>query len=473
MGKEIESTRFEPADFELFARRVEAETERFETWLGDRRFADSEFVVGFELEACLIDRNFFPVPGNEEFLGRLAHPLVVPELSRFNVEINGTPRPPAGRGLSRLEKELDATWRACLDAGHDLATTLIMVGILPTLRNRDLTLANISPRNRYYALNEQVLKVRAGRPLRLSITGRDHLELAHTDVMLEAATTSFQVHLQAPASDIHRYYNASMILSAPLVALAANSPFLFGKSLWDETRVPVFEQAVDTGDAESPELRRVTFGSGYIDGPGQYFRENLGSYSALLPTSFEDGADRLQHLRLHNGTIWRWNRLLIGFGDDGAPALRIEHRVMPAGPTIADMLANAALYVGAARFLAGLRDAPEAEISFAAARENFYRAAREGLDARLTWLGGTEIGARELIAEELVHMAREGLLLLGVDRDDAHRYLDLIRARARAGQTGARWQRAYIDKRGLDTFSLTAEYLANQRTGIPVHEWPV
>jgi gamma-glutamyl:cysteine ligase YbdK (ATP-grasp superfamily) len=430
-------------------------------------------MVGFEVEACLVDRNFFPVPENEAFLEKLSHPFVVPELSRFNIELNGTPQPATGRGLSRLEAELEATWRRCLEVGHTVDTSLIMIGILPTLRNRDLTLANISPRNRYYALNEQVLRQRAGRPLRLQVTGRDHLELLHSDVMLEAAATSFQVHLQVPASEAHRYYNASLILSGPLTALAANSPFLFGKSLWEETRIPLFEQAVDTGNADAPELRRVTFGSGYIESPLACFRENLDCYPVLLPTEFPDGASRLRHLRLHNGTIWRWNRILVGFDAAGGPALRIEHRVMPSGPTIGDMIANAAVYIGAARFLAGLRDAPEADIPFATARDNFYRAARDGLDARIMWLGGSELTARELLADELLHMAREGLVLLGIDRDDAHRYLDLIRARVHVGQNGARWQRDFVTQHGEDFFRLTAEYLAGQRSGIPVHEWPI
>jgi gamma-glutamyl:cysteine ligase YbdK (ATP-grasp superfamily) len=188
---------------------------------------------------------------------------------------------------------------------------------------------------------------------------------------------------------------------------------------------------------------------------------------------FADGASRLRHLRLHNGTIWRWNRVLIGFDEAGTPSLRIEHRVLPAGPTISDMIANAAVYVGAARFLASLRDAPEAEIDFATARDNFYRAAREGLDARIRWLGGVEMTARELVAEELVHMARDGLVLLGIDRDDADRYLELIRARVHAGQNGASWQRQFVSKHGEDFFRLTAEYLARQRSGIPVHEWPI
>jgi hypothetical protein len=473
VGKEIAGTDFTSRDFERFGAALANETRLVEAWLGEGRFADADFAVGFELEACLLDRNYFPAAENERFLERMAHPLVVPELSRFNVELNGTPQRLEGRAFSLLEAELETTWRRCLDVGHDIETTLIMVGILPTLRNRDLKLAHMSPRNRYYALNEQILKRRAGRPLRLALHGRDRIDVTHADVMLEAATTSFQVHLQAPASEIARYYNASILLSAPLVALAANSPFLFGKSLWDETRVPVFEQAVDTGDPGVPGGRRVTLGSGYLADPVALFRENVADYSVLLPTLLEDGTQRLRHLRLHNGTIWRWNRLLIGFDDAQQPSLRVEHRVMPAGPTVADMIANAAVYVGAARFLAGLQAPPEADLPFEQARENFYRASREGLAAELTWLGGARVGARELLTDEILHMAREGLILLGVDRDDAHRYLDLVRTRVRYGQNGAAWQRAYVELHGRDFFRMTAEYLAQQRTGRPVHEWPI
>jgi len=474
VGSEIEQTQFGPEDFERYSRHLDEETQLLESWLRSGRMDQSGLVGGAELEAWLLDRNFFPAARNEEFLARLDHPLVVPELSRFNVELNVAPQRLSGQGLRLMENDLAAIWRRCLDVGRDLESTLIMIGILPTVRKEDLTLENISKRNRYRALNEQVLKLREGRPLQLRIAGRDLLELSQPDVMLEAATTSFQLHFQTPAREIARYYNASIVLSAPLVALAANSPFLFGKSLWDETRIPVFEQAVDTGDALHPEQSRVTFGSGYLtDGPIGYYRENIERYPILLPMHFDRGAQRLHHLRLHNGTIWRWNRLLIGFDGADNPSLRVEHRVMPAGPTIVDMAANAAVYFGAAHFLAQLRVPPEEDLPFETARENFYRAARDGLDARVRWLDGSEVGVRELLSDELFHMARQGLILLGVDRDDAHRYLDLVRARVRNGQTGAVWQREHAQLYGSDFFRMTADYLAQQRSEMPVHEWAI
>lgn len=474
MGQEIERIQFQPEDFARFGACLAQETALLEGWLQDGRFDESAYVGGFELEAWLLDHNFFPLPRNQEYLARLDNPLVVPELSKFNVELNGTPQRLASQGLRRLEEELTATWRHCLQVAHELECQLAMIGILPTIREQDLTLANISPLNRYYALNDQVLKLRGGRPVRLDIAGRDHLVLSHADVMLEAATTSFQVHLQAPAEDAVRYFNAAQILSAPMVALSANSPFLFEHHLWEETRVPLFEQAVDVGDDANAEGRRVTFGSGYLqDSPIECYRENLERFPVLLPMRFEEGRSLLRHLRLHNGTIWRWNRMLIGFDDTGVPHLRVEHRVMPAGPTIVDMISNAAVYLGASRFLAGLQRAPEADLPFAQARENFYRAAREGMEAQIVWLDGRNVAMRTLLLDELLHMAREGLLLLGADEDDIERYLSVVETRVRTGQNGAAWQRAHAAKHGADFFRLTAEYLEHQRSAMPVHEWPV
>jgi hypothetical protein len=474
MGQEIGRISFAPADFERFAARLNDETALLERWYRAGRFEQSAFVGGFELEAWLLDHNYFPLPRNEAYLARLAHPLVVPELSKFNVELNGTPQPLAGRALRLIEEELTATWRHCVQVAHELEGQLIMIGILPTIRQRDLTLENISPLNRYYALNDQVLKSRGGRPIRLEIAGRDRLSLTHDDVMLEAATTSFQVHLQSPAGEAARYFNASAILSAPMVALAANSPFLFGKHLWDETRIPLFEQSVDVGDEAHPERRRVTFGSGYLeDSPLQCYLENRDRYPVLLPIGYDEPAERFRHLRLHNGTIWRWNRMLLGFDDVAVPHLRVEHRVMPAGPSIVDMMANAAVYLGAARFLAGLRVPPEADLSFEQARENFYRAARDGVQARIVWLDGREVEVRALLLDEVLHMAREGLVLLGMDEDDIDRYLAVAAARVRTGQNGAAWQRAHFDAHGRDFFRLTADYLEHQRSEMPVHEWPL
>ncbi len=473
MGREIEQTTFSAGQIAKFVERLKQETEILDRWRAEGGLSESGYFGGFELEACLLDHNFFPLPRNEEYLKRLDYALVVAELSQFNVELNGTPQSLSAGALRRIEEELNETWRHCLAVAKEFEATLTMIGILPTMREQDLSLRNISKRNRYHALNREVLRMRGGKPLELHIKGEQSLSLTHNDVMLEAATTSFQIHLQPPASEVSRHMNASMILSAPMVALAANSPFLFGKSLWAETRIPLFEQSVATGDAAHPERARVTFGSGYLeDNPVEFFRENVECHEPMLPSLF-DGSDELMHLRMQNGTIWRWNRLLVGFNELKIPHIRIEHRPVPAGPTIADMLANAAVYYGAVHFLARLREPPEADLPFAAAKDNFYRAARDGLNARLTWLDGREIDVRTLLEDEILHMAREGLVLLEIDDEDIERYVGIAKARANSGQNGAAWQRAHAEQCGHDFFKLTADYLALQRSGAPVHEWPL
>jgi len=469
MGQEIQRIQFDPEDFARFGRRLADETALLGEWLRSGRFSAAGYVGGFELEGWLIDRQFFPAPINEAYLGRLASPLVVPELSKFNVELNGTPQPLAGQALSRMQQELSQTWQHCQQVARELESALILIGILPTVRESDLSLTNISPLNRFHALNTQILKRRGGQPLRVVIEGRERLDVLHEDVMLEAAATSFQVHMQVPAAEAVRYYNASQILAAPLAAVAANSPFLFERQLWEETRIPLFEQAVDTREA-----RRVTFGEDYlVQSPLESFADNLQRFPVLLPVAFDSQPEAFCHLRLHNGTVWRWNRLLVGTDTAGGPHLRIEQRVMPAGPTIVDMIANAALYLGAARFLAGLAHAPEADLPFAQAKANFYQAARKGLSAELVWLNGRSIGLRELLREELLPMAREGLTLLGLDEAESESYLSVIRNRVDSGQNGAAWQKAFVAKYGRDFFQLTAAYLEHQRSGVPVHEWAV
>jgi len=473
MGQEIARTVFSAQDSARFLEALREETALLGEWLAQGRLHGTGQRVGFELEAWLIDRNCFPLPANEAYLSRLGSPLVVPELSKFNVELNGTPQSLEGAAFARMERELDATWRHCREVAHDLEGSLVMIGILPTVRERDLTLENISPLNRYFALNRQVLERRGREPLHIDIRGREALTLTHADVMLEAATTSFQVHLQVPAARIARYLNAATILSAPLVALSANSPFLFGRDLWDESRIPLFEQAVDSAEGTPGQARRVTFGERYVeDGPLEPFADNLARFVPLLPMQLEEGTSRLAHLRLHNGTIWRWNRLLVGFDGD-APHLRIEQRCMPAGPTVRDMVANAALYVGASRILAQRPDAPERALPFALARENFYRCAREGLDAPVRWLDGRTRGVADLLEEELLPMAREGLDALGIDRGDIDLYLDVLQGRVRSRQNGAAWQRLHARTHAGDMHRLAADYLEHQRSGMPVHEWTV
>ncbi|BCX88353.1 hypothetical protein MIN45_P0722 [Methylomarinovum tepidoasis] len=472
MGQEIERIRFTPADFERFRRRVAEETHLLRVLEHEGHLSGREPVGGFEIEAWLVDRRLRPAPDNVRYLKALADPLASAELARFNVELNNRPRPLREDALRRFHHDLAQLWRRADACARRLDLALLMIGILPTLRQADLSLANMSPLNRYLALNEQILKQRGGQPLRLDIHGLEHLRCLHHDVMLESAATSFQIHLQAPRERAVALYNASIVASAATVAAGANSPFLFGRDLWAETRIPLFEQAIEVGGygaAVRGPLRRVGFGSGYARRRlSEVFEENLRHFPPLLPICFDTPPEKLAHLRLHNGTIWRWNRPLVGFDADGTPHFRIEHRVLPAGPTLVDMIANAALYYGLAESLSHEKPLP-----FAVARDNFYRAAKHGWEARVIWAGGQRWHLSRLLRDELIPLAREGLQRLGICRRDREFYLDIVRQRVLADQNGALWQRRFAAVHGRDFIALTAAYLRHQRQGDPVHTWPI
>ncbi len=473
MGKEVSNSRFSRQDFKAFGSRLDDETQLLDTWFREHRFDNAPSQIGFELEAWLVDRDHRPAPINEAFLERLANDLVVPELSRFNVEINGTPQPLTGRAFSLLNDELEATWTDCVATAHGLNAQMAMIGHLPTILAEDLTLEHMSQLARFRALNEQVLRLRQGNPLTINIQRREHLRTAHFDVMLEAAATSFQIHVQVTQEQSVRFYNAAQILSAPMVAACANSPFLFGKELWEETRIPLFEQAIGLQTAEDGHpSQRVTFGTGYIrESLLECFVENQRDYPILLPATLDEESERLPHLRLHNGTIWRWNRPLIGFNAAGKPHLRIEHRVVPSGPTVQDCIANAAFFCGLLHELGNAAVPAENRLDFTDARTNFYAAARQGLDARIKWLDGEVIPIKQLLLETLIPAAEATLRRLELAEEDIDPAMAIIQERVSSGRNGSWWQRAYRARHQCDMIELTRAYLANQQSGIPVHQW--
>lgn len=476
MGQEITSTRFSAADIERFSTRLAAETAALRACAQDGGFADSRCVAGFELEAWLLDHAGRPNPVNEAYLRQLSDPLVVPELSRFNVELNAPPVEMGAGVLGALEESLLTLWERCQHVAHDMGSALAMIGILPTIRDEDLCLANMSAMRRFEALNAQVLRQRGGEPVRIEIEGLDTLRLERHDVMLEAATTSFQLHLQAPLAQAAHYYNASLATCGPLLAAGANSPLLFGRRLWQETRVPLFEQSVDIGGhaglAESS-VHRVTFGSGYVGDLLEIFAENLALYPPLLPTPLHEAPERFPHVRMHNGAIWRWVRPLVGFDDAERPHVRLEQRVLPSGPTTLDMIANAALYYGLVRTLARRPETLEAALPFSIARDNFYAAARDGLQAELIWLDGRRLPARDLLLEVALPLAIEGLRAFGLPDAEINHYLGVVEARVRSGRTGAAWQIQRMSQLNGDVHRMMEDYLENQRSGAPVHQWPL
>ena len=308
------------------------------------------------------------------------------------------------------------------------------------------------------------MALRDGKPLHLQIEGGAGLDMLHPDVMLEAAATSFQIHLQCKPENAVRDFNASMVASAPMVAVSANSPTLFGRSLWDETRIPLFEQAVDVG-GHYP--KRVGFGNGFAEQSMlELFLENQENHPILMPYVNDSSPNEFSHARFHNGTIWRWNRPLIGFDHDGQVHLRIEHRVVPAGPTIRDCVANAALFYGLVRGFGLMNEPVETRMTFETARDNFYNAARYGLGARVGWNGG-EIGIRELLLEELLPLARRGLASYGIPEPEIEEYLGIVEARVDSTQNGAAWQKRWIARNGMHANDLVLDYIRLQEQGRP------
>ncbi len=474
MGDEIRTDRFSAADAERFQQALQRETELLGTWFKAQRFDEHTYKVGFELEAWLIDLDCHPLPHNEAYLERMDDPLCLPELSRFNVEFNTEPHRVGPGMLATLHRQLGETWKLASDVAESMDIRLGMIGILPTVQERDLTLDSMSLMKRYRVLNERIMELRKGRPLQIDIRGRNHLSSLHEDVMLESGCTSFQLHLQVPQSRAVEAYNASVALMAVTVGVSCNAPFLFGMDLWDETRVPLFEQAISLRGLASrtqQKIGRVSCGSGYArESLFEFFDENLASFPVILPQTFEDDDEQFLHLRLHNGTIWRWTRPLISVEED-VPHLRIEHRVMASGPTEIDMIANLALYVGL--MMAALEDGEDfhRQLPFATARENFYRAARSGLDAKVVWSDGEEYKLGELVQQTLLPMAHRGLQAGGLDEQEAGRYLDIIGERMERRITGARWMRAWHYAYDGNLQALVGAYLTRQQAGEPVHRW--
>ncbi len=361
-----------------------------------------------------------------------------------------------------------------------------MIGVLPTLDEGHMGLHSISANPRYKLLSEQILGAR-GEDLTISITGTERLETTSDSIVPEAACTSTQLHVQTSPDQFADYWNASQAISAIQLAVGANSPYLLGKELWRETRIPLFEQATDT---RSEELKaqgvrpRVWFGERWVTSVFDLFEENVRFFSALLPVTEDDDplADleagrtpALSELRLHNGTIYRWNRPVYDI-NDGVPHLRVENRVLAAGPTVADTMANAAFYFGLVRALAESERPLWSQMSFSAAEENFHVAAQHGIDAQVYWPGVGQVRATELVLRRLLPLAHDGLASWGVDSGTADRLLGIIEQRCLRGTNGAEWFVQRVAAEGdIDRFdalrAALLDYRERMHSNEPAHLW--
>jgi gamma-glutamyl:cysteine ligase YbdK (ATP-grasp superfamily) len=491
MGRDIQAIKISGEDRRKYRDKVRRSLDVFARMLRERRFDEHPSTVGQEIELNLADERGLPSMRNADVLAAIADPAWATEVGQFNLEINVPPRHLDGDALGRLEAELRGNLNAADVKARSVGCHLVMVGILPTLGEGDVHAGTMSANDRYRVLNEQIFAAR-GEDMRIAIDGPEQL-LTHSDsITPEAACTSVQLHTQVSPDAFADYWNAAQAVAGVQVALAANSPFLFGKQLWHETRITLFEQATDTRPDELKEQGvrpRVWFGERWITSVFDLFEENIRYFPALLPICEDEDPlavleagtiPLLAEMSLHNGTIYRWNRPVYAVVD-GTPHLRVENRVLPAGPTIADTVANAAFYYGLVRSLAGSQRPIWTQMSFTTAAENLHEAARNGLDAQLYWPGVGDTPVTELILRRLLPLAREGLDAWGVSPADAGRLLGIIEQRCLTGQTGASWQIATVAeisrRSGADRHEalrqMTQRYIEHMHTNEPVHTWPV
>jgi hypothetical protein len=458
-----------------FKNRVLEETKVLADWLQQQRFEKNQCCFGYESEAWLIDSNALPAPKNQEFLAKLGDPSVVTELAKFNFEVNGDIfrlSPDLFEQIHSEMKTKDAQIRQCADS---FGLRPVWVGILPTVRDDMLNPNNISDKNRYYELAHEILRLRKNKPIRIKIDRFDDIDLERTDIMSESAATSLQIHTQVNPENSVQMFNSAQLISAPLLAICANSPFLFGKKLWDETRIPVFEQTIAFKDANKDVADDpVSFGFSYLKNSFlDLFQENIDRYPIILPVLFDDEPDKLRHLKFLNGQIWRWNRPIVGTGS--TPHLRLEHRAIPAGPSVTDMVANIAFYTGLLFYYAKAEAQWTHQVSFEEIKSNFYQCAKLGLKAKVNWPGHVEpVNVQTLLHKTLVDQSVEGLKSIGVGTDSIHYYInEVIKNRIQSGWTGAAWQKSYIDTHGFDFQAMTNEYVDRQVSMEPVHKWKI
>ncbi|WP_235959436.1 glutamate--cysteine ligase [Actinomadura macrotermitis] len=459
--------------------------------LGESQFEFERPHIGLEVELNLIDAFGDPLMRNADVLKAIADPAWATELGQFNLEINIPPRELGGAGTGALETEVRDHLEHADGRAQELGGHLVMIGILPTLRRSDIGEETLSANGRYKMLNDQIFAAR-GEELNIEIDGPEPMCMHTDNITPEAACTSVQFHLQVSPEEFGAYWNAAQAIAGPQVALAANSPFLFGHRLHQETRISLFEQSTDTRPEElkTQGVRpRVWFGERWITSVFDLFEENTRYFPALLPLCEDEdplavldagGIPELAELSLHNGTVYRWNRPIYAVVK-GRPHLRVENRVLPAGPTVADVVANGAFYYGLVRMLAEEERPLWTRMSFQSAEENLHRAARDGLDSTLYWPGLGEVPSAELVLRRLLPLAHQGLDLWGVDPARRDRLLGIIERRAVSGQTGASWQIQTVDaveaSSGVSRHEalrrMTRRYTELMYSGDPVHTWPI
>lgn len=488
MAKEEISTLPDDAQRRNFVRSMLDDVRALERMIDEGWIEKGVRRIGAEQEMFLVDRSLAPANMALKLLEDLPASHFVTELALFNLEANLTPLPLSGRSFSQMEAELVRLLAQAREVAARRSTQIVLCGILPTLDKSHLGLDSLTPIPRYKQLNRIMTEQRGGR-FQAIIKGLDELQTVHDNVMLEACNTSFQLHFQAGADEFARLYNLAQVIVAPLLAAGPNSPVLLRHRLWHETRVALFQQSLDTRAEHKVERgvrQRVSFGDAWVKSSIlEIFRDDIARFRSLITAASDESPlemlDRgevppLKSLRLHNGTVYRWNRPCYGI-TDGKPHLRIECRVLPAGPTVRDEVANAALFYGLMTELDAQYGDVSRRMQFDDAKANFVAAARYGLHARFRWIDGQAIGADELVLKHLLPAARKGLQAHGVDAADIDTYLGTIEARVQSGRTGAQWAFDSLAAMGEgarvgDRYrALTAAMAKNQAANVPIHQW--
>jgi len=480
---------YDETNYQRFMKALLEDLRALAFMLEDGRVESGVRCVGAEQEMFLIDQAMYPAPLSVEVLRKAKDDRLTTEIARFNLEANLTPRLLTGSCFRQMEAELRELITKARAAAQNFGADVLLSGILPTLSQSDLTLDNLTPAPRYEQLNREVIRSRGG-PLSIYIKGLDELHLTHDNIMMESCNTSFQIHFQTNANDFVRDYNLAQVITAPVLAVAVNSPLLFGKRLWRETRVALFQHSTDA--RSRPQLARsqparVSFGNKWLaHSVIALFHDQISRFRPIMISQPDEDpfqvlargeTPNLSALCMHNGTVWRWNRACYGV-HDGKAHLRIENRALPAGPTVIDEIANTAFFAGLMLALPEEYGDVAKRMLFDEAKGNFFRAARHGLDAQFNWIDGETWSAAALIRDRLLPLARTGLKHAGVRAQDADKYLDIIEERAAKRQTGANWILNSFDALSgmpneIRQRCLAATILACQKTEQPVHKWPI
>lgn len=492
MGEQNVNKLSDKVQMQEFMKLLLKDVQAMEYMLDNDWFEDDVVKIGAEQEMVLVNNKTLKVaPIAMEIMEKIGpKPWLDTELAKFNLEINLSPQLFEKDCFKLLENEVRSHLNEINGALSEMDAQLLLTGILPTLRKFDLGMHNLTPKPRYHALMESINEQLTGGAYEIRLNGIDELRLKHDSPLLEACNTSFQVHLQVSPNEFVKMYNITQAISAPVMAIAANSPLVFGKRLWHESRIAMFQQAIDTRishDYIRDYSPRVNFGNKWLDESiTEIYKDDITKFRVLL--AGEDKTDameqikkgivpKLKSLQVHNSTVYRWNRPCYGISDNGKPHLRIENRILPSGPTVNDEIANSCFWLG---LMIGMADEVEdirTKMSYEDVHDNFIKAVKFGVDSTFTWFGDKKISSCDLILNELIPIARKGLKKRKVDSEDIDKYLGIIEQRAKLHTNGARWLlRSFttLSKESNNDEALsviTGSILENQKSDIPVHEW--